>query len=124
MAKILVVEDNEKNRILLREVLTYHGYEVIEAVNGYEALKAAREHKPALILMDIQMPVMDGLACVKLIREDEDIKHIKVIAFTALAMRGDRERLMEAGFDSYITKPVNIDRLAEEVKGFIGKKEE
>jgi two-component system cell cycle response regulator DivK len=104
--------------------LTYHGYEVIEALNGDEGLKAAKEHKPALILMDIQMPVMDGLACLKLIREDEEIKHIKVIAFTSFAMKGDREKFMEAGFYGYMTKPIDIDQLTEAVKGFIGKGEE
>lgn len=119
--KILVVEDNENNRKLLREVLSYNGYEVLEAVNGYGGLKAAREQSPDLILMDIQMPVMDGLACLKLIREDEEIKHINVIAFTSFAMKGDKERFMEAGFDAYITKPIDIDQLVEEVKGFTGK---
>jgi two-component system cell cycle response regulator DivK len=121
--KILVVEDNEKNRILLREVLTYNGYEVIEAINGDEGLKAAKEHNPALILMDIQMPVMDGLACLRLIREDVEIKHIKVIAFTSFAMKGDRGKFMEAGFDGYMTKPIDIDQLTEAVKGFIRKED-
>lgn len=121
MHKILVVDDNEKNRILLREVLTYNGYEVIEALNGKEGLKAAKAHNPVLILMDIQMPVMDGLACLKLLREDADIGHVKIIALTSFAMKGDREKLMEAGFDGYMTKPVEIDLLTETVKGFIGK---
>ncbi|MFA6414350.1 MAG: response regulator [Syntrophales bacterium] len=123
MHKILVVEDNERNRILLREVLTSEGYEVIEARNGDEALKSAKEHNPALILMDIQMPVMDGLSCLKLIREDVDIGHIKIVALTSFAMKGDREKFMAAGFDGYMTKPIDIDQLMESVNGFIGTRE-
>lgn len=123
MHNILVVEDNERNRILLREVLTSEGYEVIEARNGDEALKAAREHNPALIFMDIQMPVMDGLACLKLIREDAEIEHIKIVALTSFAMKGDREKFMEAGFDGYMTKPIDIDQLMESVTEFIGTRE-
>ncbi|TAN43658.1 MAG: response regulator [Nitrospirae bacterium] len=117
--KILVVEDNENNRKLLREVLVYNGYEVIEAVNGVGGLGSAKEHKPDLILMDIQMPVMDGLACMKLIREDADIGRVKIIALTSFAMKGDRERFLDAGFDGYMTKPIDIDGLTEFVKEFI-----
>jgi|SRR5208283_1366732 len=124
MRKILVVEDNEKNRILIRDLLTSEGYEVTEAVNGVEGLKAAKELNPALILMDIQMPVMDGLACLKFIREDADTRHQKVIALTSFAMKGDREKFIEAGFDGYMTKPINIDQLTEAVKGFVGQMEE
>ena len=123
MHKILVVEDNERNRVLLREVLTGDGYEVIEARNGDEGLKAAKEHTPALILMDIQMPVMDGLACLKLIREDAGMGQVKVVALTSFAMKGDKEKFMEAGFDGYMTKPIDIDQLTESVHEFIGKGE-
>lgn len=123
MHKILVVEDNEQNRTLLREVLTSDGYEVIEARNGDEGLKAAKEHNPALILMDIQMPVMEGFACLKQIRENVEIGHIKIVALTSFAMKGDRDKFMEAGFDGYMTKPIDIDQLTESVNGFIGKRE-
>jgi two-component system cell cycle response regulator DivK len=123
MHKILVVEDNERSRTLLREVLTSDGYEVIEARNGDEGLKAAKEHNPALILMDIQMPVMEGLACLKQIRENVEIRHIKIVALTSFAMKGDRDKFMEAGFDGYMTKPIDIDQLTESVNGFIGKRE-
>lgn len=123
MHKILVVEDNERSRTLLREVLTSDGYEVIEARNGDEGLKAAKEHNPALILMDIQMPVMEGLACLKQIRENAEIGHIKIVALTSFAMKGDRDKFMEAGFDGYMTKPIDIDQLTESVNGFIGERE-
>jgi len=123
MHKILVVEDNERSRTLLREVLTSDGYEVIEARNGDEGLKAAKEHNPALILMDIQMPVMEGLACLKQIRENVEIRHIKIVALTSFAMKGDRDKFMKAGFDGYMTKPIDIDQLTESINGFIGKRE-
>ncbi|MCX5875996.1 MAG: response regulator [Deltaproteobacteria bacterium] len=121
--KILVVDDNARSRTLFSEVLTSDSYEVIEACNGEEGLKAAKEHNPALILMDIQMPVMDGLACLKLIREDMEIGHVKIVALTSFAMKGDREKFMAAGFDGYITKPIDIDQLTESVNGFIGTRE-
>ncbi|MHB1226766.1 MAG: response regulator [Desulfurivibrionaceae bacterium] len=123
MHKILVVDDNEQNRILLREVLTSEGYEVIEACNGDEGLKAAKEHNPALILMDIQMPVMEGLACLKQIRENVEIGYIKIVALTSFAMKGDRDKFLAAGFDGYMTKPIDIDQLTESVNGFIGERE-
>lgn len=123
MHKILVVDDNEQNRILFREVLISEGYEVIEACNGDEGLKAAKEHNPALILMDIQMPVMEGLACLKQIRENVEIGHIKIVALTSFAMKGDRDKFLAAGFDGYMTKPIDIDQLTESVNGFIGERE-
>jgi len=123
MHKILVVEDNERNRILLREILTSDGYEVIEAGNGDEGYRAAKEHNPALILMDIQMPVMDGLACLKLIRQDAKMNLLKIVALTSFAMKGDREKFMAAGFDDYMTKPIDIDQLTESVHGLVGQGE-
>lgn len=109
--KILVVEDNETNRKLMRDTLTYYGYEVIEAVNGEEGVRIAKEHKPDLILMDIQMAVMDGFAAIKMLRNNPGTKHIKIIAVTSSAMKGDKEKIMEAGFDGYIAKPVDIREL-------------
>src|SRR4030042_1877687 len=102
--KILIVEDNEKNRTLVKDVLEYHGYEVIEAGNGKEGIKIAKENNPDLILMDIQMPVMSGYDA------------IKIIALTSFAMKGDKEKIMEEGFDDYIAKPIDIRRLPELVK--------
>ena len=114
--KILIVEDNEKNRTLVKDVLEYHGYEVIEAGNGKEGIKMAKEHKPDLILMDIQMPVMSGYDAIKILKNNPETKDIKIIALTSFAMKGDKEKIMEEGFDDYIAKPIDIRRLPELVK--------
>ncbi|KJR42616.1 response regulator receiver protein [Candidatus Magnetoovum chiemensis] len=109
--KILIVEDNENNRRLLRDLLNFYGYETIEAENGKEGLEIAKKHKPSLIMMDIQMPIMDGITAAKLIRKDPHIGQTKLIAVTALAMKEERERILEAGFDDYITKPINTRQI-------------
>ncbi len=114
--KILIVEDNEKNRTLVKDVLEYHGYEVIEAGNGKEGIKMAKELKPDLILMDIQMPVMSGYDAIKILKNNPETKDIKIIALTSFAMKGDKEKIMEEGFDDYIAKPIDIRRLPELVK--------
>src|SRR4030042_6055579 len=114
--KILIVENNEKNRTLVKDVLEYHGYEVIEAGDGLEGIKMAKEHKPDLILMDIQMPVMDGIAAGKILKNDPETKNIKIIALTSFAMKGDKEKIMDEGFDDYIAKQIDIRRLPELVK--------
>jgi CheY-like chemotaxis protein len=114
--KILLVEDNEKNRTLVKDVLEYHGYEVIEACNGKEGIKIAKENKPDLILMDIQMPVMSGYDAMKILKNNPETKDIKIIALTSFAMKGDKEKIMEEGFDDYIAKPIDIRRLPKLVK--------
>lgn len=118
--RILIVEDNPQNRLLLKDVLEFHGYEIMEAEDGQEGIEMAKKHKPDLILMDLQMPVMDGFTAGKIIRGDPDTKDIKMIAVTSFAMLGDKERIMEAGFDHYISKPINtreLPVLIEEVLG-------
>ena len=117
---ILVVEDNEKNRRLIVDVLKYYKYNVIEAVNGEEAVTSAVSQLPDLILMDIQMPVMDGFTAFKLLRENPATKDIKVIALTSFAMAGDREKILSAGFDDYIAKPMDTRALPEIVKMYVG----
>src|SRR4030042_2835441 len=114
--KILIVEDNEKNRTLVKDVLEYQGYEVIEAGNGKEGIKIAKENNPDLILMDIQMPVMSGYDAIKILKNNPKTKDIKIIALTSFAMKGDKEKIMEEGFDDYIAKPIDIRRLPELVK--------
>ena len=117
-ATILVVEDNEKNRRLIKDVLEYHGCLVIEATNGAEGAQLARERLPDLIFMDIQMPVMDGMAAAKLIRDDTATRAIPMIALTSFAMKGDRERFLAAGFDDYLAKPIDTRKLPDLVKKY------
>lgn len=117
--KILVAEDQDMNRILIRDILLYHGYEVFEAANGKIAVELAKKHLPDLILMDIQMPVMDGFTAIALLREDPATKSIRMIALTSFAMKGDREKIMRAGFDDYIAKPIDTRKLPEIVKKYI-----
>lgn len=116
--KILVVEDNINNRLLFRDILVFHGYEVIEADSGEKGVELAKTHFPDLILMDIQMPFMDGFTAIKILKDDPATKYIKVLALTSFAMKGDREKIMQAGFDDYIAKPVNTRMLPEIVRKY------
>ena len=113
--RILVVEDNEKNMKLFRDVLEAKGYQPIEAVTGEDAVELAAEHVPALILMDSQLPGIDGTEALSRIRADERTASIPAVALTAQAMAGDRERFLEAGFDGYISKPVDVLEFVETV---------
>jgi CheY-like chemotaxis protein len=117
--KILVVEDNEQNRILMRQILKYNGYEVLEAADGEAGLRMAREHMPDLILLDLQMPVMGGFAVIRELRKTPELSRLKVIAVTSFAMKGDREKALEAGFDEYVTKPIDTRKFVELVKNII-----
>ncbi|HEX2754053.1 MAG TPA: response regulator [Candidatus Limnocylindrales bacterium] len=118
--QILVVEDNEKNMKLLRDVLQATGYRTLEASTGRQALTLATEHRPALVLMDIRLPDMDGVEMLSRLRMDERTASIPVLAVTAQAMKGDRERFKEAGFDGYLSKPVDIDELLTAVEQHCG----
>jgi two-component system cell cycle response regulator DivK len=119
--KILVVEDNEQNRILMRQILTYHGYDVLEAADGLTGLEMARAHMPALILLDIQMPVMNGFAVIHELRNNPELRKIKAIAVTSFAMKGDREKALQAGFDEYVTKPIDTRKFPELVKQVLSR---
>ena len=114
--RILVVEDNEKNMKLVRDVLIATGYRTLEATTGREAVDIASEHTPDLVLMDIQLPDLDGVQALLQLREDGRTAGIPVLALTAQAMRGDRERFLEAGFDGYLSKPVDIRELVVTVR--------
>ncbi|MBI5418676.1 MAG: response regulator [Deltaproteobacteria bacterium] len=114
--KILVVEDVENNRILIRDLLAYYGYTVVEAKNGSECVELAKEERPDLILMDLQMPVMDGFTAVKILKNDPGTRDIKIFGITSSAMKGDREKVMDAGFDGYISKPIDTRQLPRIVK--------
>jgi two-component system, cell cycle response regulator DivK len=110
---VLIVEDNEKNRKLERDVLQYKGYATQEASNAEEGIRMARERLPDLILMDIQLPGIDGIEALGRLRTDPTTCHIPVIAVTASAMKQDRDRIMEAGFDDYQRKPLDIRDFVE-----------
>jgi len=114
--RILVVEDNQKNMKLFRDVLNATGFETLEATTGKGALALAVEHVPALVLMDIQLPDIDGVDALARMRADARTAAIPVLALTAQAMHGDRERFLAAGFDGYLSKPVNIVELVRTVK--------
>ena len=119
--KILVVEDNEQNRILMRQILTYRGYDVLEAADGLTGLEMARAHTPALILLDIQMPVMNGFMVIRELRNNPELRKIKAIAVTSFAMKGDREKALQAGFDEYVTKPIDTRKFPELVKQVLSR---
>ena len=114
--QILVVEDNDKNMKLFRDVLQATGYRTLEASTGGQALTLAAEHGPALVLMDIRLPDMDGAEALRRLRVDGRTASIPVLAVTAQAMKGDRERFSEAGFDGYLSKPIDIDELLSAVE--------
>lgn len=109
--RILVIEDNEKNRKLFELVVRSMGHECLLAVDGEEGIRIAAAARPDLILMDIQLPLMDGVAAFRHLQQDDGTREIPVAAVTSLAMKGDRERLLEAGFSDYLAKPVDINEL-------------
>ena len=119
---ILIVEDNEKNLKLARDVLRFHGFRTVEATDGESAITMSLEHLPALILMDIQLPGIDGIVAMKRIRADDRTKHIPTVALTASVMTGDRERFNEAGFDGFIAKPIEVKNFPGQVQAYLDAK--
>ena len=119
---LLIVEDNEKNLKLARDVLRFHGYRTVEAVDGESAITMSAEHLPAMILMDIQLPGIDGIAAMKAIRADPRTKHIPTVALTASVMSGDRERFDQAGFDGFISKPIEVMKFPGQVRAYLDAK--
>ena len=115
MAKILIVEDNEMNRDMLSRRLERRGFAIVMAMDGQQGVDMARSEKPDLILMDMSLPVMDGWTATQTIKADADLAKIPVIALTAHAMAGDREKAMAAGCDDYDTKPIELPRLLEKI---------
>jgi two-component system, cell cycle response regulator DivK len=120
MSLVLVVEDNEKNLKLVRDVLQAKGYQTIEAGSAEEGLKLARERKPGLILMDIQLPGMNGIEALKILRADEATKAIPVIAVSASVMQHDRKQVTDAGFDAFVEKPINLREFLAAVVKHLG----
>ena len=118
--RVLIVEDNEKNMKLFRDVLEASGYRLLEATTGEQAMELAVEQQPNLVLMDIQLPDIDGVDALGRLRADARTASIPVVALTAQAMHGDRERFLDAGFDAYISKPVDILEFVRTVKEHCG----
>ena len=123
MTKILIAEDNAVNRELLRELLEIRGYTVVEACDGEEALRMIEQTRPDLLLLDIGMPLLDGFGVVSKIREDPRLASLPVVAVTAYAMQGDQEKILNSGFNGYLSKPLNAHALAEELERLLGKRE-
>lgn len=121
-AKILYIEDNADNRLLVRRILMVEGYEVFEAAEGEAGIELAIEVTPDLILMDMNLPAVDGYELTRRIREIEKLQGVPVIAMTANVMHGDREKTLEAGCDGYIPKPIDVDALPRQINKFLEAK--
>ncbi len=121
MSTILIVEDNEKNMKLVRDILNHQGHATLEAVTGGDGVRLAREHRPDLVLMDIQLPDIDGIAALHLIREDAALDAIPVVAVSASVMPDDQQRIVDSGFDAFITKPINLKQFRETVERFLAQ---
>jgi two-component system cell cycle response regulator DivK len=113
---ILIIEDNDRNLKLVRDVLQFNGYRTAEAITAEDGLVLARSQHPALVLLDIQLPGMDGFAALRELRADPITKSTPVMAVTASAMERDRQKILEAGFDGYMTKPIQVKKFAEEIR--------
>jgi two-component system cell cycle response regulator DivK len=121
MAKtVLVVEDNELNMKLFHDLLEASGYDTIQTRSGLDAINLAREHRPDLILMDIQLPEVSGLEVTKWIKEDDDLRSIPIIAITAFAMKGDEDRIRQGGCEAYLSKPISVGKFIATVKAYLG----
>ena len=119
---ILIIEDNEKNRKLCRDVLNVKGYQTIESETAEEGLTLVREKKPNLVLMDIQLPGIDGITALKQLRADPEMAHVPVIAITASAMTHNRATMLAEGFDGYQTKPITLKEFLGEVERVLGRR--
>jgi two-component system, cell cycle response regulator DivK len=118
---ILIIEDNEKNRRLVRDVLQFKGYQTIETETGEEGVELARSRQPALVLMDIQLPGIDGITALRQLRDDPTTRAIRVMAVTASAMTQDRQKILSAGFDGYQSKPINVKAFLEAVQELLAR---
>jgi two-component system cell cycle response regulator DivK len=116
---ILIVEDNDLNMKLFNDLLQAHGYNTLQSMEGCDVMSLAHEHKPDLILMDIKLPGISGLEVTKMLKADNDLKSIPVIAVTAFAMKGDEEKIRDGGCDEFVTKPISIPTLLDIVAKFL-----
>lgn len=115
---VLIVEDNELNMKLFNDLLEAHGYHVLQSREGLAALDIARQHKPDLILMDIQLPEVSGIEVTKWLKEDDELRSIPVVAVTAFAMKGDEQKIREGGCEAYISKPISVASFLATINGF------
>lgn len=116
---VLIVEDNELNMKLFNDLLEANGYRTIQTRSGVEAIELARTHRPDLILMDIQLPEVSGVEVIRWIKDDDDLKHIPVIAITAFAMKGDEEKIRQGGCEAYLSKPISVVKFLETVRNYL-----
>jgi len=116
---ILIVEDNELNMKLFHDLLEAHGYATLQTRNGIDAIALARKHRPDLIVMDIQLPEVSGLDITKWLKEDDNLRHIPIVAVTAFAMKGDEERIREGGCEAYVSKPISVSRFLDTIRQFV-----
>ena len=119
MKSVLIVEDNEKNMKLVRDILRYHGYATVEAVNGLDGVRLAIECPPDLVLMDIQLPDIDGIEALRRIREVATLDAVPVVAVSASVMPDDQQKIIASGFDAFVTKPINLKQFQQTVKHFV-----
>jgi two-component system cell cycle response regulator DivK len=117
---VLIVEDNELNMKLFNDLLEAHGYRTVQTRNGMEAVGLARDHRPDLILMDIQLPEVSGLQVTQWLKEDAELRDIPVIAVTAFAMKGDEEKIRQGGCEAYLSKPISVAKFLETVRNYAG----
>lgn len=122
MAKtVLIVEDNDLNLKLFRDLLEASGYQTLQSKDGMDGLRLVRDHKPDLVLMDIQLPEISGLEITRMIKADPEIRHIPVLAVTAFAMKGDEEKIRDGGCDGYIAKPISVASFLQTVQSFLSE---
>jgi two-component system cell cycle response regulator DivK len=117
---VLIVEDNELNMKLFNDLLEAHGYRTVQTRSGVEAMGLAREHRPDLILMDIQLPEISGLQVARWLKDDLELRSIPVIAVTAFAMKGDEEKIRQGGCEAYMSKPISVAKFLETVRNYAG----
>ena len=117
---VLIVEDNELNMKLFNDLLETRGCRIVQTRNGVDAVRLAREHKPDLILMDIQLPEVTGLEVTQWLKDDESLRAIPIVAVTAFAMKGDEEKILQAGCEAYLSKPISVAKFFETVDQFLG----
>ncbi len=118
---VLIVEDNELNMKLFNDLLEANGRATLRTKSGVEAVKIARDHKPDLILMDIQLPEVSGLEVTRWLKEDPELRHIPVVAITAFAMKGDEEKILQGGCEGYLSKPISVAKFLETVNAFLAE---